>query len=192
LPLLQKKGTAIDAKSTTSEEFTDNLYKIVQKFERKTKEYNLANGKGDKADAPVLCYDNNKIQKIAEISTLEYDDEPVIKLDPIKQRVHIPTYSPDINRPIEHIFGFTKPKVRAHIYERYEHYTSSAAGAHELQSVVRKVFEQELVAGAVKRDVEGLPLLWHVISTPWGEEYTDDQGDVHLGSEGDWPPAHYR
>jgi hypothetical protein len=192
LPLLQKKGTAVDAKSTTSEEFTDNLYKIVQKFEHKTKEYNKANDKGDKADAPVLCYDNNKIQRIADISTLEYDDEPVIKLDPSKQRVHLPTYSPDMNRPIEHIFGFIKPKVRAHIYERYEHYTSSAAGAQELQSVVVKVFEKELVAGAVKRDVEGLPLLWHVISTPWGEEYTDDKGDIHLGSEGDYPPAHYR
>jgi hypothetical protein len=192
LPLLQKKGTAIDAKSTTSEEFTDNLYKIVEKFERKTQQYNKANNKGDKADAPVLCYDNNKIQRIADISTLEYDDEPVIQLDPSKQRVHIPTYSPDMNRPIEHIFGFIKPKVRAHIYQRYEHYTSDAAGAKDLQSIVMQVFEKELVAGAVERDVKGLPLLWHVISTPWGEEHTDERGDIHLGSGGDYPPAYYR
>ncbi len=192
LPPLQTKGTAEDAKSTTAEEFTDNLYKIVQKFQQKTKEYNKKEGKGEEADALVLCYDNIKIQRIADISTLEYDNEPPIVLDPSKQKVHLPTYSPDMNRPIEHIFGFIKPRVRAHIYERYEHYTSSAAGAKDLQTIVMKVFEQELVPGAVERDVEGLPLLWHIISTPWGDEYTDPHGDIHLGSEGDYPPAHYR
>lgn len=82
--------------------------------------------------------------------------------------------------------------VCAHIYERYEHHTSSAAGAKDLQTIVMKVFEEELVPGAVERDVKGLPLLWHIISTPWGQEYTDPQGDIHLGSEGDYPPAHYR
>ena len=48
------------------------------------------------------------------------------------------------------------------------------------------------LAEAVAKDVAGLPLLWHIISTPWGEEYTDARGDIHLGSEGDYPPAHYR
>lgn len=192
LPSLQKKGSAEDAKSTTEEEFKDNLYKIVQKFQRKTKQYNRDNNLGSEADAPVLCYDNNKIQRIADISTLQYDNEPDIMLDPATQRVDLPTYSPDMNRPIEHVFGFVKPRVRAHIYERYEHYVSGAAGAKDLQAIVIQVFEKELVPEAVAKDVAGLPLLWHIISTPWGEEYTDARGDIHLGSEGDYPPAHYR
>lgn len=192
LPPLQKKGSAEDAKSTTEEEFKDNLYKIVQKFQRKTKQYNKDNNLGSEPDAPVLCYDNNKIQRIADISTLKYDNEPDISLDPEAQRVDLPTYSPDMNRPIEHVFGFIKPRVRAHIYERYEHYVSSAAGARDLQAIVIQVFEKELVPEAVEKDVAGLPLLWHIISTPWGEEYTYMRGDIHLGSEGDYPPAHYR
>lgn len=190
--LLQTMHKAEDAKSTTSEEFLDNLYKIVEKFQEKTKKYNHEKGLGDKADDPVLCYDNNKIQRIANISTLKYEKCPDIKLDESKQKVDLPTYSPDMNRPIEHIFGFIKPRVRAHVYERYEHYTSSKAGAKDLQTVVIQVLEKELVPGAVERDVAGLPLLWHVISTPRGEEYTDEKGDIHLGSEGDYPPAYYR
>jgi hypothetical protein len=57
---------------------------------------------------------------------------------------------------------------------------------------VFKVFEHELVKGVVKKDVMGLPLLWHVISTPFGEEYTDEDGDIHPGTGGDYPNSQYR
>jgi hypothetical protein len=190
--VLQKKGTAVDAKSTTEEEFKDNLYQIVKEFHKKTQQYNKDNHLDDQHTDPILCYDNNKIQRGADIKELEYDDEPVIQLDPNSQRVHMPTYSPDMNRPIEHVFGFAKPKIRSHIYELADQLKVDKNSAEQLQGAVFRVFEKELVPGAVRKDVMGLPLLWHVVSTPWGEEYTDSDGDVHLGCEGDYPPAYYR
>ena len=161
-------------------------------FHQKTRQYNKDNGLGDQHTDLILCYDNNKIQQIADIRELEYDCEPVIQLDPDSQKVHMPTYSPDMNRPIEHVFGLAKPKIRSHIYELAEGLQVNKKSAEDLQAIVFKVFEKELVSGAVEKDVKGLPLLWHVISTPWGQEYTEPNGDVHLGCEGDYPPAHYR
>jgi hypothetical protein len=192
LAALQRKGKADDAKGTTEEEFKDNLYLIVKKFHDKTKQYNIDEKLGDAHCDPILCYDNNKIHAIADISTLQYEDRDPIVLDPAIQKVNLPTYSPDMNRPIEHIFGFVKPRVRAHVYERFEHYVSGPDGAKDLQTVVMHVFEHELRSGAVARDVTGLPLLWHAVSTPWGDDYTDEGGDIHMGSGGDYPPAHYR
>lgn len=174
---LQRKNTGDAAHGTTSQEFLDNLYWIVHNFQQKT------NGQ-----KPILCYDNIKIQKIADIKELKFPGRPTIQIDVEKQKLHMPTYSPDMNRPIEHIFGYIKPKVRGHLYEDYDKYTHP----DQLQQLVFKVFNYELVEGAVKKDVDGLPLLWHVISTPFGEEYTDSDHDIHMGTGGDYPNAQYR
>lgn len=175
--LLQTKDKGEPAKSTTEEEFKDNLYHIVHKFEQKTG--------GDK---PVLSFDNNKIQAIADISVLEFDNKDPIHIDVDTQRVHLPTYSPDMDRPIEHMFGFIEGRVRNHLYDDYQKYATPT----EFQKLVHHVFTNDLVEGAVERNVDGLPLLWHIISTPLGEEHTDANRDMWPGSGGDYPSAQFR
>lgn len=175
--LLQKKNTGDVAQGTTEEEFKDNLYHIVHRFQQKTA-----------GTPPILCYDNNKIQAIADISELRFDNKPVIHVDVAQQKVDLPTYSPDMNRPIEHLFGFIKARVRAQLYKDYAKYIDPKA----LQAMVFKVFNEQLVKGAVERDVAGLPLLWHIISTPLGSEHTDAEGDIHPGTGGDYPNSQYR
>lgn len=175
---LQTKRGGDEAASTTSEEFVDNLWLIVAKWMRDTRTF------------PVLSYDNNKIQAAVDITRLEYaqgqEGKPVIRLIPALNKVDLPTYSPDMNRVIEHVFGDVKQRVRTVIYGAQRDFTKPAV----LQDEVKKAFNA-LTPGAVRKDVYGLPVLWQVLSTAEGATFQDSQGHIHVGTGGDYPPCHY-
>lgn len=172
---LQKKNSGDDAQSTTEEEFKDNLWHICHTFKQKTGEY------------PILCYDNVKIQRIADITLLQNEHGGDILLDKDKNKVKLPTYSPDCNRPIEHTFAIVKTMVRNKLYKYYHKYNTGRS----LQTLVQECFDK-LPKGAVAKDVNDLPLLWEVISTPTGIIFLDANDHAHVGSGGDWPKADYR
>jgi hypothetical protein len=175
---LQTKRGGNEAASTTAEEFEDNLWMIVAQFVKDTNMW------------PVLSYDNNKIQLAVDVRHLEYaqgqEGKVVIRLDPAFNKVDLPTYSPDMNRPIEHVFADVKQRVRAAIYGAQRDFTKSAV----LQDEVKKAFKA-LTPGAVQKDVYGLPLLWQVLSTAEGATFPDSQGHTHVGTGGDYPPSRY-
>lgn len=179
---LQKKGTAADAASTTSEEFTDNLYHIVQEWKRKTD------------DAPyLLSYDNAKHQVSADITTLYHPDHPgveelAVKLDVGVTKLPLPPYSHDLNRPIEHIFGTMKRKVREALYDA----AVTEVTGRQLQSIVWEQFHQFIPAQHVAKDVAGLPHLWHILSHAKGEQFELDDGRPAVGTGGYWPNARAR
>jgi hypothetical protein len=175
---LQTKRGGNEAASTTSEEFVDNLWMIIAQWVR------------DTHTQPVLSYDNNKIQAAVDVSHLEYaqgqEGKPVIRLNPALNKVDLPTYSPDMNRIIEHVFGDVKQRVRSVIYGAQRDFTKPAV----LQDEVKKAFKS-LTPGAVKKDVYGLPLLWQILSTAEGATFQDSQGHTHVGTGGDYPPCRY-
>ena len=69
---------------------------------------------------PVLSYDNVKIQKAVDVTHIEYaqgeEGKEVFSLSQDFNKVDLPTYSPDMNRAIEHVFGDVKERVRVAIY----------------------------------------------------------------------------
>jgi transposase len=179
LPLdLQKKGQVEDAASTTEEEFIDNLWGIIHTYQRKT------------GWLPVLSYDNVKIQEIVDISEVAYaqgeEGREVFRLNPALNKVDLPTYSPDMNRVIEHTFGIVKPLVRVSIYRRERDYSKGL----QLQTAVVEAFHT-LKHGAIRNDTKGLPLLWRVLSTPEGTTFEQPPGHTHVGTGGSYAPARY-
>lgn len=173
LHLSQTKQKGDDAKSTTAEEIQDNLWLICQAFKKET------------GYLPVLVFDNAAIQAVVDTNNLSYGDTPLVKISPIKSR--LPTYSSDMNRPIEHVFGVVKPRVHNIIYKAARDYSDAA----KLQTAVVEAFAS-LKPGSVASDIEGLPLLWKIISTPAGQTFVDDEGHTHTGTGGDYPPKRYR
>jgi hypothetical protein len=83
------------AKSTTTAEFLDNLRCILKEWQRREGPDSM----------PYFVYDNNKIQKVADITLLQGARGQPLTL---AHRLPQPAYSPDMNRPIEHMFGWLK------------------------------------------------------------------------------------
>lgn len=176
LPLhLQKKGSGVEAESTTEEEFLDNLWWICSRYKSKT------------GQLPILIFDNNKIQQTGDVSTLHSEHGSDIHLDPTVHKPKFPTYSPDLNRPIEHLFGRVKAATRNHLYTRGAEVDTGI----KLQRLVHKIIKG-MQHDAVKHDVQGLPVLWQVLSTPAGVQFADDRDRLHIGTGGDWPLSIYR
>lgn len=175
---LQLKGKEEDASSTTIEEFVDNLWYIIDTYQKKT------------GWLPVLSYDNIKIQQAVNIREVAYaqgeEDKEPFSLDPSLNKVDLPTYSPDMNRVIEHTFGMVKPLVRVSIYRHERDYSKGA----NLQTAVVSAFHS-LKHGAISDDTKGLPLLWRVLSTAEGTTFEQPPGHTHVGTGGGYAPARY-
>ena len=175
---LQTKKRGATAKSTTSQEFEDNLWLIVNEFHGKTKQW------------PLLSYDNNKIQVGVNISNLTYaqghEDKEVFRLIPEQHKVDLPTYSPDMNRPIEHVFAQVKGYVRDAIYKG----ESDFSNHKELHKVVLEAFKA-LKPAAIRDDIKGLPLLWRILNTTEGETFEYPPNHKHVGTGGGYAPARY-
>lgn len=178
-PLQLKNGSEL-AQSTTEEEFKDNLYHICKAWYSKTQ------------DPIIFSYDNNKIQAGANISTLHHPDreQAPISIDVTTQKLELPTYSPDLNRPIEHVFGCVKTKIRQALYKHAPKYNKGATLQTLVWDEVHAWFKK--YPNSVKEDVGGLPMLWRVLSTPACVTFVDDAGHLHVGSGGDWPMSIYR
>ena len=105
---------------------------------------------------------------------------------PVLNKVDLPTYSPDMNRVIEHTFGMVKPLVRVSIYRHERDYSKGA----NLQTAVVSAFHS-LKHGAISDDTKGLPLLWRVLSTAEGTTFEQPPGHTHVGTGGGYAPARY-
>ena len=175
---LQTKEKGEEAASTTSEEFEDNLWLIIKKFKTTTRVW------------PLLSYDNVKIQKAVNVSHIQYaqgeEGKEVFSLDQDLNKVDLPTYSPDMNRVIEHVFGDVKQRMRVEIYRAKRDFSK----AEEFQKAVWEVLHS-LKKGAVADDTKGLPLLWRVLSTAEGTEFEWPPGHKHVGTGGGYAPARY-
>ena len=145
------------------------------------------------SDPFLLSYDNAKIQATADITTLynpDYpgDEEDAIKLNPVTCRLKIPPYSHDINRPIEHVFGTMKHKIREALYFEYKKYGTP----DKMQTLVWDLFHTSIPPKHVERDVAGLQSLWEVLSTPYGIRFLDHEKREAVGTGGNWPTYEYR
>lgn len=140
-----------------------------------------------------LSYDNAKHQATADIRTLYHPDHPkdksyAIKVDPLAIKLQLPPYSHDLNRPIEHVFGTMKHKIRGELYTQYKKYNTPQL----LQAMVYEQFTKHVPQGMVEKDVKGLPLLWEVLSTAAGAVFTMSNDQEAVGTGGDWPNAYFR
>ena len=178
---LQKANSAEEADSTTREEFEDNMYHIMKSWKAKTN------------DACLLSFDNAKIQATADLTTLydplhPNDPEYAFQLEELGEKLDLPAYSHDLNRPIEHVFGTMKHRIREELYSKSWKYKTATS----LQSLVWQQFHENLPPNQVQEDIKGLPLLWEVLMTPAGVTFIDANGKMAVGTGGDWPNAEYR
>ena len=158
--------------STTKEEMEALLHIVCTKFQKKTGHW------------PYLSIDNASIQAHIDVTCLKREGQPNISM-PAHHNLNIPKYSPDINRSIEHQFGGGKPRVRNECYSLNHQVITGA----ELRKIVRRQFTTGLPQHSVAKDVAGLTLLWQIISSPAGQEWTDpESGRLCVGSGGNWGP----
>lgn len=135
-----------------------------------------------------LSFDNNAIQATANLFEIPNPNNPeeTVSLHPDGFKLPLPGYSHDLNRPVEHLFGTVKHLIKCELYADWGKYHN----ARKLQSLVYSMFHNLPAHGLsshVKEDVDGLPLLWQIISTPAGVRFTDSKGRVHVGTGGDYP-----
>lgn len=123
---------------------------------------------------PYLQFDNNRIQDCADLRA--------IGLDP-SCRVPLSAYSPDLNRAIEHTFGWLKDEVRGWMYKEIQHGRfPTAAGFASATHTIFNTRRTEWVAA----DVIGLPQLWEILDHDEGQNFQSSDGHFLVGSGGDW------
>jgi hypothetical protein len=82
-------------------------------------------------------HDNNKMQKVADITQLQdARGQPLTAA----QRLPQPAYSPDMNRAIEHVFGRLKNQMRHEMYRWMVHHPNSAPTLAEFAAMIRSTF----------------------------------------------------
>jgi hypothetical protein len=140
-----------------------------------------------------LSFDNAKIQATADLTELKCPHQQpeiadVIRLADVGEKLNLPAYSHDLNRPIEHVFGTMKHRIREELYFNSYKYRKP----EQVQSLVMQQFKHNFPEKQVAEDVNGLPLLWEVLSVPAGITFVDCKGNMAVGTGGDWPNAEYR
>lgn len=161
---LQKKNKPnVKARSTTQEEFEDNMKILSSK---------AAQQLSTKGLEPLFCYDNNRIQKGAEWGRMGITRQ---------QKVEIPTHSPDFNKPIEHVFNQIKEKLCEYIYDSHEVLTPEL-----LQQWVVLIF-QGISADSIARDVSSLEQTYLAVSADKGQLISDGYSQIVQGTGGDYP-----
>jgi hypothetical protein len=165
------------AKSTTQMEFEDNVRAFWQWA--KTALALECQRLGLQGVIPRISWDNNRIQKNADLGRMGVDPAEKVPLAP---------YMPDGHKVIEHVFAVVKHKLVDAIY---------SIGNQRLtpifaQQLVLWCFQQAISAQSVSRDADTLPLTYEVIATPAGQMFMGPDGRLHEGTGGDWAPKRYR
>lgn len=123
---------------------------------------------------PYLQYDNNRIQVSADLRSIGIHESC---------RVPLSAYSPDLNRAIEHTFGWLKDEVRGWMYREIQHgRLPTAAGFAAATHAIFNTRRTEWVAA----DVKGLPVLWQILDHDEGVRFQCSNGHWEVGSGGDW------
>lgn len=162
---LKRNDTTL-AKSTTQEEFEDNMHIITALA---TLQHGVTGQK------PYFCYDNNKIQQQARFRRMGMRRS---------QKVWIPVHSPDFNKPIEHVFNYIKEQLRQRIYDHV-----GPVSAAELQQWVVQIFNG-IDTSSIARDVASLKRTYKAVATGLGEVADVQGGGKVKGTGGGWPAPH--
>jgi hypothetical protein len=165
------KGNKI-AKSTTREEFTDIMKKLVVAAREK-----LANI--DPKLKPIFSYDNNKIQKGASLAEMGITPE---------EKLELPPYSPDMHKVIEHVFAILKGQLQEEMLKNNPARMDPAVA----QKMVRVYFKHNISKKSIRADVDSLPVTWHIISTLDGVFAEGPDGRMYWGTGGDWADTSHR
>lgn len=182
VPLQVKSGRRA-AKGTTTAEFEDNMWHIVNTWRKKTNNSYF-----------FLSFDNNSIQATADLRVLTNPADPTDTL-PLEQEgkqigevLDLPTYSHDLNRPIEHVLGTGKHLIKCELFKDWAKY-KKASSTQTLAYTIFHSLPKHGMQDSVAQDVAGLPTLWHIISTPKDTQFVDDKGRVQVGTGGHYPNA---
>lgn len=160
------------AKGTTKEEFTDIMKKLVQVAREEL-------AKVDPNLTPIFSYDNNKIQADAKLEAMGITPE---------EKLELPTYSPDMHKVIEHVFGVLKGQLQAEMLKN----NPSKLSTSTAQYMVKAYFMDGIHKESIQADVDSLPVTWHIISTPEGVEAVGPDGKVYRGTGGEWADTRHR
>lgn len=128
--------------------------------------------------APLFSWDNNKIQKSADLTRMG-----------ITAAEHLPlsTYSPDMHKVIEHAWNQIKFRVQRRLLQL----GGAALTAQQAQDMVEEEVRATSCSGILK-DVSSLIWTYFVIASEKGVVLKAPDGAYHTGTGGDWPPAQYR
>jgi hypothetical protein len=158
----------VDAKSTTTWEFEDIMQHLVTHARQAMAAYGLQ---------PLFSWDNNKIQKVADLATMGLTPAEVLP---------VPAYAPDLQKPIEHPWNPIKHGVQQQLLQpRSKRVTPSEA---------RQIVEQQIAAisrQSIVKDVLSLPSTYLVVALAKGRVYKNLDGEYVTGTGGDWAPAKY-
>jgi hypothetical protein len=173
LPLHQLtiKGDKI-AKSTTKQEFTDIMKKLVKVARRKL-------ARVDPTLKPMFSYDNNKIQKQAKLADMGISPE---------EKLELPAYSPDMHKVIEHVFAILKGQLQAEMLRNNPARLSPATAQHMVEVYLRHGISKE----GIQKDVKSLPVTWHIICTGEGDWAVGPDGRMYRGTGGEWADTRHR
>jgi hypothetical protein len=162
----------VPAKSTTREEFEDIMRELVSTAKIGLMRWGLK---------PLFSWDNNKIQKTANLERMGLT---------AAERVSLPVYSPDMHKVIEHYFGIIKPMVRKHVLGLGKATIDVVDG----MAIVKSCWQLTKLRymGSIKKDVESLPVTWHIISTEEGVSAEGPDGKLYVGTGGEWAPKPWR
>lgn len=169
---LQCKGGAHKtAKSTTTQEFLDNVRCIIREWQ----------GRGERdPQGPLLMFDNIQIQDAADLSSIGLS---------INNRLFLPAYSPDFNRSVEHTVGYVKDEVQGRVYGWMRQHATAPSDV-QLAAWVLEAFESRSQQ-AVAFDMQGLKLLFEVLTHDKDVKFRDSDGHWHVGSGGAWTQKTY-
>jgi hypothetical protein len=125
-----------------------------------------------------FSWDNNSIFKSADLQRMG--------LQPA-DKVALSEYSPDLHKPIEHVFAQLKHAVQEQLLQP----RSQPLTAAEAQQLVYDCF-MAISTESIRKDVDSLPVTYHVVAGDKGVVSQGPDGRYHMCSGGDWPARQYR
>ena len=128
---------------------------------------------------PKFSWDNNRTQGFANLANMG--------LKGVDQ-VPLATYSPDMHKVIEHVFGRLKPMVQKELLSEGLPALDTVAA----QQLVKRLFLNNITTESIANDVASLPKAYFVIKLEKGVTAVGPDGHLHEGVEGDYPPRVYR
>jgi hypothetical protein len=156
------------AKSTTAEEFEDNMQLVVCISRRKLRRLK------PKPLHAKYSWDNNQIQAAADITKMGLRQ---------RHRAPLPAYSPDMHQIVEHTIGKIKKDLMHAVLAHEGPMTSATA-----QRLAKRVFKG-ISASSIHANKEKLVSCWQAIAAPAGVMVECADGKWHKGSGGDYPEA---
>lgn len=127
---------------------------------------------------PRFSWDNNSIFKSASLERMGLQPQ---------DKVALSEYSPDLHKPIEHTFAQLKHTVQEELLQPRSQPLTPA----EAQQLVHDCFKA-ISTASIRKDVESLPVTYHVVAGDKGVVSQGPDGRYHVCSGGDWPARQYR